>query len=135
MPTSFGSRGVAAQRCGGEVVAVQIYTTDSIPLTDRKPISKAWLVAVSKYKGSVDDVLSELKAKAAEGKADAIIGVRVVATEVADSESFGKTVVGGTYWTAYGTAVKHPSAPIDIEGALKRMREMGPYVGRPIDIP
>jgi hypothetical protein len=98
-----------------------MYTTDSIPLKDSKPIVKAWVVTASRYKGSADDVLSDLKAKAAEGKADAIIGVRIVATEVGDYESFGKTVAGGTSWTAYGTAVKHPMSKEEIDQMVERL--------------
>lgn len=84
---------------------MELYTTDSVPLAGSKTIGKAWIVAVSRS-GKVEDALSALEEKAAEGGADVIIGVRIAATELPSQMSMGTRYSGQT-WTAYGTAAKY----------------------------
>ncbi|WP_333736373.1 heavy metal-binding domain-containing protein [Streptomyces sp. IBSBF 2806] len=110
-----------------------MYTTDSIPLGVSKSIAKAWLIVTSRYLDSADKALSELKAKAAEGKADAVIGVRLVATEIPPYESLGKRTGGGSSWTAYGTAVRHSlSEDEKLAQTFERLRRVGEYTVPPL---
>lgn len=77
---------------------MEMYTTDTIPSNGAKPVEQAWFVMAqdSPKPSTPESVLALLKEQAAEGGADAVIGVRLVRSDW----------LGGGTLVAYGTAVK-----------------------------
>jgi hypothetical protein len=83
---------------------MEIYTTDAVPTATSRP-AKAWLVWSSSGNG-LDEALSRLWDEATAKGADAIVGLRVTASQGGDPKSGSSWAV----FTAYGTGVKHASA-------------------------
>jgi hypothetical protein len=79
---------------------MEMYTTDTIPTSESRPIRKAWLVIARPGNNEYDRGLAALQREAAEGGADAIIGLRIVMAQSESNTGFSQSFV------AYGTAVK-----------------------------
>ncbi|MEU0069540.1 heavy metal-binding domain-containing protein [Streptomyces sp. NPDC006332] len=85
---------------------MEIYTTDVVPTTTAQP-SRAWLVWSSSANG-LEEALSNLREQARAKGADAIVGLRVTASQGSNPKYPGTWTV----FTAYGTGVKQPSVSI-----------------------
>ncbi|NUK09500.1 heavy metal-binding domain-containing protein [Streptomyces lunaelactis] len=77
---------------------MEMYTTEAIPTTDSPPVAKAWAVWTRRH-DDPDAAVAGLKEKAAEGGADAIIGLRILFNSYESGRWY-------TDWAAYGTAIK-----------------------------
>jgi uncharacterized protein YbjQ (UPF0145 family) len=76
---------------------MEMHTTEGLPIPDRRPLTKAWLVWEEVVGGEAAKAFAGLKQKAADQGADAIVGVRLI---VSASDGYLR-------WVAYGTALRH----------------------------
>ncbi|MEU8031946.1 hypothetical protein AB0C13_25420 [Streptomyces sp. NPDC049099] len=115
---------------------MEMYTTDMPPAVDDRPVASAFLVwAVD---STLREALEAIETQARKGGASAIVGLRIA---VGDSTYYdpgntyaggvGARLGGGSYWAAYGTALKRKGdlSPREWYERAIKLRQKFPNLG------